>query len=193
MCRLRVMAEKKERVIETGTFASPATGADSTYELVSDKDANLVVKCLSSGSEFDVSVLANPTFADIEKQEHAFRREIAAWLCTNGPENPDREQAAMFEVGQALQAHYTADELLADRTWIESNDLSKRIPWLRDGLPENERLHIVEFAARIGSAGTRISETDAQFIEVLGNDLGLSADVVTNTVVNAIHQHQSAA
>ena len=186
------MAKKSDPVIETGIFASPATGKDAPYELVQKPDGQLVARCLDSGSEFEESSLAIPTHADLAKQAQAFRREIAAWLCTNGPENPQRESEAIYEISQSLQVHYTEDELLADRQWITSNDLSKRIPLLRNGLPDTERMSIVEFAARIGAAGSGISETDAHFIEILGNGLGLNPDVVANTVMEAI-QHASAA
>ncbi len=186
------MGKKRSQVLETGVFASPATGSDSPYELLSDKSGQLTVKCLSTGNEFDTSVLAAPTRAQIDDQRNAFRREIAAWLCSNGPQNPERESLAIYEVAQALASEYSPAELHADRQWIQSNDLSLRIKLLREGLPEAERLDLVEFAARIASPGAGISETDAQFIEALGKGLTLDPETVTNTVVQAITQARAA-
>lgn len=173
-------------VIETGTFASPTTKSDAPYELVQHPTGELVVTCLTTGTAHDVSVLAEPTNADIESQRRAFMREIAAWLSANGPANPPREQLAVEEVGRALNAVYTAQDLADDREWIKTNDLSKRVNLLKKGLVEPSRLQLVEFAAQIAAAGSGVSETDAQFIEILGVGLGLQRDVVNNTVVTTI-------
>ena len=186
------MGKNKSIVIETGLFASPATQTDSPYELSQDSNGELEVKCLTSGGTYEVSVLAVPTKADIESQKRAFIRELAAWLCTNGPQNFPREQLAVTEVSEMLNAEYSAADLADDRQWIQSNDLSKRIKLLKEGLPEEERLGLVQFAARVGAAGTGISESDAQFIEILGVGLGLTKEVVTDAVLSAIQSPNAA-
>ena len=180
------MGKNQPTVLETGVFASPATQADSPYELHQHPTGELMVRCMTSGNNYDVSVLAVPTHADIESQKRAFVRELAAWLCTNGPDNPPRQQLAVVEVSRLLNAQYTAADLGDDRMWIKSNDLSNRVKLLKNGLPEQERLGLVQFAARVAAAGSGVSETDAQFIEILGVGLGLNRDVVTDAVVAAI-------
>lgn len=180
------MGRKKATVIETGQFASPSLNADGPYELIQEPSGELSVKCVTSGTTHDVAVLAVPTRADVESQRRAFTRELAAWLSTNGPNNPAREQLAVAEVSRALQASYTTADLASDREWIKSNDLSKRVKILKNGLSSAEHLELVEFAARIAAAGTGVSETDARFIEILGSGLGLSREVTTNAVVSAI-------
>ena len=180
------MGRKKATVLETGQFASPSLHADGPYELLQQPSGELVVKCVMSGTTHDVSILAVPTQADVEAQKRAFIRELAAWLSTNGPNNPAREQLAVAEVSKALQASYTTTDLANDREWIKSNDLSKRVKILKQGLSSAQHLELVEFAARIAAAGTGVSETDARFIEILGAGLGLSRDITTNAVVSAI-------
>lgn len=180
------MGNSQPVVLETGVFASPATQTDSPYQLTQHPTGELVVTCLTTGTNYDVSVLAVPTRADVESQRRAFIREIAAWLSTNGPDNPPREQVAITSVSQMLYATYSADDLASDRAWIASNDLSKRVTILKNGTSMNERLALVEFAARIAAAGSGVSETDAQFIEILGVGLGLERETVTNAVVAAI-------
>ena len=186
------MAFGKPQVVETGVFASPATQADSPYELLQAKDGQMSVRCVQSDTTYDTSVLARPTNADLQAQRGAFLREIAAWLCTNGPSDPVRESSAVNEVSQALQAEYSAADLNDDRQWIQHHDLSQRVPILKDGLADYDRLAIVEFAARVGAAGNGISQTDAQFIEHLGLGLGLHQDVVAEKVVNAIQSPNAA-
>lgn len=186
------MADSQNAVLETGVFASPATGADAPYQLTQHPSGQLMVTCLTSGTNYDVSVLAIPTHAAVDAQRRAFIRELAAWLSTNGPDNPPREQMAVSEVSRLLSATYTAEDLASDRAWIASNDLSKRVKILKNGLSEQDRLGLVEFAARVGAAGTGVSETDAQFIEILGVGLGLDRDVVMNTVVAAIQAPSAA-
>ncbi len=186
------MGKKKTEVVETGVFASPATRKDSPYELLQDPEGGLSVRCIESGATYDTSILAKPTHAQIEDQRLAFLREIAAWLSTNGPSDPLREEAAATSISLSLQAEYTQADLGDDRQWILSNDLSVRVPLLRDGLDEACRLELIQFAASIGAVGNGISETDAQFIEFLGAGLGLDPNVVTDTVVQAIQSSQAA-
>ncbi len=181
-----VMGNSQPAVLETGVFASPATKADSPYQLTQHPTGQLVVTCLTTGTNYPVSVLAIPTHSDVEQQRRAFVREVAAWLTTNGPNNPAREQVAVAEVQRMLSVSYTAEDLADDRTWIQSNDLSKRVKILKGGLEEATRLEIVEFAARVGAAGSGVSETDAQFIEILGVGLGLQREIVANAVVAAV-------
>ncbi len=187
------MGRKKATVIETGQFASPSLQADGPYELIQQPSGELSVKCVTSGTTHDVAVLSVPTRADIESQRRAFLRELAAWLSTNGPNNPAREQLAVSEVSSALQASYSTTDLANDRQWITTNDLSKRVKILKNGLSNAEHLEIVEFAARIAAAGTGVSETDARFIEILGAGLGLSREITTNAVVSAIQSPPAAA
>lgn len=186
------MGNNKPEVIETGVFASPATNHDSPYELLKHPDGAHTVRCVQSGASYETSILSQPTYAEVEEQRRAFMREIAAWLATNGPSDPVRDRAAAESVSQALQAEYTQADLGDDQQWIQTHDLSVRVPILKERLDEACRLEMIEFAARVGAAGNGISETDAQFIEFLGAGLELNADVVTNTVVQAIQHAQAA-
>lgn len=186
------MGMNEPRIIETGVFASPATQQDSPYELIENPDGTMAVRCVQSGASFETSVLANPTYSDVEDQRRAFMREIAAWLATNGPTDPLRDEAASAAVSGALAAEYTQADLGDDQQWIQTHDMSARVPILKTCLDMERRLEMIEFAARIAAVGNGISETDAQFIEYLGAGLELNADVVANTVMQAIHRSQAA-
>ena len=187
------MAKTQPTVLETGTFASPATQTDSPYQLLQKPDGSLVVVCVESRTHHAVSVLSAWSYADIESQRRAFIREIVAWFCTNGPKDEAREAAAVNEVKRVLASEYDTDDLKADQEWNATNDLSVRVPILRKTLPEPARLDLIELASRVATVGDGVSPTDAQFIEILGSGLGLDAEAVTNIVIAAMQSQAQAA
>ena len=187
------MSKTQPTVLETGIFPSPATIEDGPYELRQLPTGELVVLCVESGTEHGTEVLARSLYADVESQRRAFIREMAAWFYTNGPKDDVRAQHAIVEVQRALGSEYDEDLLQADREWLQTHDLSLRVPILYKGLPEQARRELVEFAGRVATAGDGVSQSDAQFIEILGAGLGFDSAKVADIVVAAMRASSAVA
>jgi len=52
-------------------------------------------------------------------------------------------------------------------------------------LPEHRRMELLQLAAR-AAASSGLSESDAQFVELLGSGLGFDADAVMDVVLEAM-------
>ncbi len=121
---------------------------------------------------------------ELREQWVALVREIPAWLSANDPHNPSRRRVAVREVRRITQEGYVADDLDDDIEWIMTNDLGRRLPIVIH-LGEAARRELIELAAEVGTVGTGLTETDAQFIELLGSGLGIDADMVEAVVFSA--------
>ena len=182
------MGFRGAKAIEKGIFLSPALGTDSVYELVKDDgyDDGLAVRCVESKKLYDTSVLSAPTLAQIAAQHNGFVREVCAWLVTNGANNPDQRVVAISEVRRITAQDYSDADLDTDIAWIRDNDLSQRLHVLGKHLDEQRRQRLVQLAAKVGAANGGLTESDAQFIELLGSGLKLDASAVESAVVSAL-------
>lgn len=174
------------KVVEKGVFTSPALGVDSPYELVEDsgRENGLAVRCVESKEMYDTDVLAAPTLAQLSEQHNGFVRELGAWLVANNG-NPAREQAAVSQVRSRTAMDYSVEDLQDDVVWVRQNGLSARMKLLGAHLSNERKTGLLETAAAIaGSNG--VSQSDAQFLELLGQGLGFEADVVMEILVSRI-------
>ena len=181
------MGLRRAKIIEKGMFASPALGIDSPYELIEDSDRpdGLAVRCTASKETYGTEVLAYPTIGQIDDQQRAFVREICAWLMANNA-SPAREQAAVQETRRATSMDYTAVDLANDREWIKSFDLTGRMRFLAANADEQRRLDVLHVTANV-AASSGLSESDAQFVELLGAGLGIDGDTVMGIVMSAMN------
>jgi len=122
---------------------------------------------------------------ELRDQWAALVREIPAWLVANDPDNPSRRRCAVREVRRITQEGYVADDLDDDVDWIMNNDLGRRLPIVMHHDMAHRR-ELVELAAEIGAVSTGLSESDTQFIELLGAGLGIQLDTVEALVMNAV-------
>jgi hypothetical protein len=177
------------KVVEKGMFTSPALGVDSQYELIEDDSMpqGLAVRCVESKTTHDISVLAQPTLAQLTSQHQGFVREISAWLVANAPQNTSRQRAAVREIRRLTSLDYVSDDLENDVEWVRTADLSKRMHVLGKHLDEARRVGLIELAATVGAAGDGLAESDAQFIEILGTGLQFDTDTTMQTVMNAVN------
>ena len=182
------MGLRRAKVIESGTFRSPALGVDSPYELIEDsgREDGLAVRCTESKETYGTDVLSHPTIGQIDDQFRAFVREVCAWLIANNP-SPVREEASVAEIRRATSLDYTAVDLANDVEWIKTFDLTGRMHFLAGNMPdEKRRLELLHVAANV-AASSGLSESDAKFVEVLGTGLGFDGDTVMNIVVSAMN------
>jgi len=181
------------KVVETGIFTSPTLGCDSPYELVEDasKPSGFSVRCVESNDVFDTDVLATPTLAQLDEQHDAFARELSAWLVANN-DSEVRRESAISEVRELTNLDYSPEDLVGDVEWVRAVDLSARMRVLSAHLPQDRRSALLRLAAQV-AASSGISESDAQFIELLGTGVGFHSDVIMAVVVEAMHKPKASA
>ena len=182
------MGFRSPKALEKGMFLSPALGVDAPYELIEDEfmPNGLAVRCIESKTKHDTEVLATPTLSDMADQHRAFVREVCAWFVANGRENPARQHTAVHEVRRLTGSDYVFEDVAEDVAWVRDNDLSTRLHVLGKYLDEARRKGLVQLAARMGTAGGELSQSDTQFIELLGVGLKLTPEFVAETVLAAM-------
>jgi len=183
---MEVMKLRGPKVVEKGMFTSPTLGIDSPYELIEDssKPNGLSVRCVESKDIFDTDLLAKPTLAQLEDQHNAFAREVCAWLVANN-DSETRRTSSVDAIRDLTSLDYVAEDLDADVEWVRQFDVTARMRVLSVHLPEHRRMELLQLAAR-AAASSGLSESDAQFVELLGSGLGFDADAVMDVVLEAM-------
>lgn len=129
---------------------------------------------------------AAPTAAQIDAQYHALVREVSAWLVANGDQSDARQRAALRELRQIRGDNYVLDDLDDDVLWIRSNDLGLRLPVLQAHLDIARRRGVLALMGTVAASNQQVSESDAQFIELVARGLGLDSVEVTQVVMTAL-------
>lgn len=127
-----------------------------------------------------------PNAAQIDAQYHALLREVSAWLVANGDQSDARQRAALRELRQIRGDNYVLDDLDDDVAWIRSNDLGLRLPVLQAHLDISRRRSVLAIMATIAASNQHVSESDAQFIELVARGLGLDSIEVTQMMMTAL-------
>jgi hypothetical protein len=126
---------------------------------------------------------------ELENQRIALIREVPAWLVANAPDDPARRRAAVRQIRYLTGEDYVADDLDDDVEWILKHDLGLRLPIIAN-LEIDARKALLELAAEVGVVGSGFSQTDAQFVELLGAGLQVNDDIVTSIVMTAVQNEQ---
>ena len=179
------MGFRSSKALEKGYFLSPALGIDSLYELIEDASMpnGLAVRCLESNNTYPTEVLAAPPLSELAEQHRAAVREISAWLVANGQESPNRKNMAVQEVRRLTGADYIFEDLASDVLWVRNGSLSPRLHLLGKHLDEARRKGLLVLATTVGAAGGNLSQSDVQFIELLGTGLKLDSRLVEQVVL----------
>lgn len=191
----------RRKALSTGTFFSPATGADGPYRLVEVrrwftlfwipviplKVVGTYVECAVTKKLYERGVLDNPTSADLTEQLTAGARDLIAAVASADGAVTAAQRTVALEVVGSRAAGYDKDTLRADVGRVTSEEVSERMAFLAGSLTEQGKENLVADACRVLMADGAPGEKGREVIERAGRDLGMSAAHVRGVIDTAVN------
>ncbi|MEM9202059.1 MAG: hypothetical protein AAGC53_10380 [Actinomycetota bacterium] len=178
----------RQKVIGSGTFFSPALGADGPYELVEARrwftlffipiiPLNVLgtfVRCTQSNASYDPKVLEGPTNAQFMDQLSAAVREIVVAVAKADDMVTDEERRLAVEIVRGYSDSYTAEMFETDLARSAAEILDDRLAFLSTSLNESGKERLLTAAATMMTADGSIDERDRAAVIDVGEKLTMT-------------------
>lgn len=191
----------RRKTLETGTFFSPATGADGPYRLVEVrrwftlfwlpviplKVVGTYVECAVTKTLYETRVLDHPTSATLSEQLTGGARDLVASVASADGAVTARQRKVAIEVLGARVGGYDKETLRADVGRVTAEELAARMTFLSGALSEQGKETLIADACRVLQADGEPGSNARKVIEKAGQDLGMSAAHVRGVIDTAVN------
>ncbi|MEM9464918.1 MAG: hypothetical protein AAGA90_06080 [Actinomycetota bacterium] len=178
----------RTKVLGTGTFYSPALGADGPYELVEARRwftlffipliplsvLGTFVRCTQTQSTYDPRVLDGPTNAEFMDQLYAAMREVVVAVASADGQITDEERRLAVEIVGGYSSAYTAETFASDLTRAHDQPLDQRLAFLSTSLNDSGKERMLAAAATMMTADGSIDDRDRAAVSDIGGKLGMT-------------------
>jgi tellurite resistance protein len=187
------------KTLGTGTFFSPAAGADAPYRLVEArrwftlffipviplKVLGTFVECQATKATYDQEILRRPTNADFMDQLTAGVREIVAAVAVADGSVTDEERRLAIQILGGFVPGYGESDFADDVARTASTSLDARLAYLAGSLNEHGKEQLLTAAATLMTADGTIDGRDREAVRSIGEKLAMSPAHVRGVIDTA--------